>query len=169
MKHFFKPMVTAACAILLITGCQKETVKVSSVSQPSSSVKQNTNEVSSLGESTMFVDNVTITPEAIPCSPGKAKSSGGWCWKYTSEEYAIVWIKNSNNAAVEGATVTGTWSGLNSGTVSGVTNAGGRVSFKGVNCKPNKFLTFTVTSVTSTNYIYDETLNVKSTFTKSCN
>ena len=74
---------------------------------------------------------------------------------------ATVSIQRSNGAPVAGATVTGTWSGLVSGSASGVTDADGRVAFKSKRvAKKSGTITFRVTNVTASGLTYSPSSNV---------
>jgi hypothetical protein len=68
---------------------------------------------------------------------------------------AVVYVV-SNNLPLSGATVTATYSGPSSGTVSGNTNTSGKVTLKTGNVKnPSGTWCFTVTNVARTGYAYD--------------
>jgi hypothetical protein len=86
--------------------------------------------------------------------------------KYRST--AVVTIKNTDNAAVANATVFITWSGVVTGSTSGVTDAGGNVTFTSaqVNNKPGPF-TITVTNVTHATIPYNSALNIETSDTAS--
>ena len=74
---------------------------------------------------------------------------------------AVVTIEDTDNNRVEGATVSGTWSGDYGGDVSGVTGPDGTVTFiSGRVRQPNAEFTFTVTDVVKSGSGYDEGLNV---------
>lgn len=75
---------------------------------------------------------------------------------------ATVKITNLSGAAVSGATVTGTWSGISSGNVSGTTDATGTVVLQTSPLKKSGTLTFTVKGVSKTGTTYDPTKNVVS-------
>ena len=55
----------------------------------------------------------------------------------------------------------GTWSGLYSANVSGVTLADGTITFNSGKVKSGGTFTFTVTDVVKSGYAYDPVLNVK--------
>jgi PKD repeat protein len=76
-----------------------------------------------------------------------------------SEALARVTIRAAGNP-VSGATVTGLWSGLTSGSASGVTGADGMVAFASKS-KASGTYTFTVTQVSAGGYEYDPGLNIK--------
>ena len=97
------------------------------------------------GENTMFVDAIDM----IPNTQGRNRSAT-----------AVVTIHDANNNAVEGATVSGAWSGDYSASVSGTTNADGQVSFTSGRVKvANATFTFTVNDVVKSDYVYDPALN----------
>jgi V8-like Glu-specific endopeptidase len=72
---------------------------------------------------------------------------------------AVVTIFDQNNNPVEGATVTGAFSGDVSGTQSGVTGADGTVTFSVKTKTPVSTFTFCVTGVTHASLTYDPTAN----------
>jgi subtilisin len=76
---------------------------------------------------------------------------------------ATVTIVDVNNNAVDGATVTGIWSGLATNSVSGTTNNQGKVTLYSswVPWWPSGTFTFTVTDVTKPGWIYDSSSNVE--------
>jgi hypothetical protein len=74
---------------------------------------------------------------------------------------ATVWIKTVDGANVEGAIVTGDWSGVVSGTSMGSTGSDGKVTLESPNVKNGGTFTFTVTNVTKGGYTYNPTLNVE--------
>jgi len=77
---------------------------------------------------------------------------------------AEVTIVDANNVAVQGATVSGHWSGLTDDTDEGVTDASGKVSLKSDKLKnPIGTFTFTVDNVEKTNWTYDFESNVETT------
>jgi subtilisin len=104
-------------------------------------------------ENKIFVGSLTAVKE----SSLKGKNTFGW---------AVVTVKivDSNFKAVPGASVSGSWSGLTSGTVSGVTDSSGIVKFTSSQVKnPRGIFTFTVNDVTCSGYVYDSSQNVLST------
>lgn len=74
---------------------------------------------------------------------------------------AQVTISDSSGAVRPGAIVIGRWSGVASGSVSGVTDRYGRVAFYSRSSKQNGSFVFTVTSVSARGYAYDESRNAK--------
>jgi len=105
----------------------------------------------------------TPTPTATPTNKvyvydiAMAKAKAG------SKNYAkaTVWIKNNSGANVSGATVTGQWSGIVSGTSSGTTGTGGTVILTSAKTTAAGTITFCVTNVVASGYTYDPALNVK--------
>jgi carboxypeptidase T len=95
-------------------------------------------------ENTMFVQAIDM----IPNTKGRNRSAT-----------AVVTILDTNNNAVEGATVHGTWSGDYSASVSDSTNADGQVSFTSGRVKEAATFTFTVDDVVKDGYDYDPGLN----------
>jgi hypothetical protein len=74
---------------------------------------------------------------------------------------AVVTIKDAVGALKANATVTGSWSGLTTGTSSLKTNSSGQATFTSASTKNAGTFTFTVTGVTLTGATYDPTLNLK--------
>ncbi len=77
---------------------------------------------------------------------------------------ATVFIKEVSASAnpVGGATVSGTWGGIVSGTSSGTTASDGSVVLSSPQSASSGTITFTVTGVSASGYTYDSTLNVVS-------
>lgn len=69
---------------------------------------------------------------------------------------AKVTIIDEDGSPVSNATVTGQWSGLVSGTASGITSADGSVSFMSPTSKKSGIFTFTVTNVSASGYTYPD-------------
>lgn len=83
----------------------------------------------------------------------------------TRQGYAAtstVTVRDQSGALVRNARVTGTWSGLASGTVSGTTSRSGTISFASTRTKTRGTFTFTVTGITLSGYTYAPTRNVRS-------
>lgn len=74
---------------------------------------------------------------------------------------AIVTVRDSQGRAVPGVTVSGRWSGLVTGTVSGVTGSSGTVSFGSGQSRSSGTFTFTVTNAALAGYRYDAALNTE--------
>jgi hypothetical protein len=74
---------------------------------------------------------------------------------------ATVWIKDTNSADVEGATVYGTWSGSVNGPAEGITGPDGKVTLTSPKNKGGGTFTITVTDVVKTGYTYNPALNVE--------
>jgi PKD repeat protein len=74
---------------------------------------------------------------------------------------AAVTVRNQNGALVRNAVVTGTWSGLASGTVSGTTSRSGTISFASARTRNRGSFTFTVTGITLSGYTYAPAQNVR--------
>jgi Zn-dependent metalloprotease len=81
------------------------------------------------------------------------------------ESTAVVTIWDTNNAPVANATVYITWSGVVSGSASGVTAADGTVTFKSKKVKSTGPFTITVDNVTHATYTYNLDLNVETSDT----
>jgi PKD repeat protein len=73
---------------------------------------------------------------------------------------ATITIVDAGGVAVSGATVSGSWSSLTSGSASGTTNTPGVVSLISAKTRQTGTFTFTVTSVSASGYIYDSASNV---------
>jgi PKD repeat protein len=81
------------------------------------------------------------------------------------ESDAAVTIRDTNNNPVTGATVSITWSGVVSGSYSGVTAADGTVTFKSDKVKSTGPFTITVNNVTHATLTYNPTLNIETSDT----
>lgn len=80
---------------------------------------------------------------------------------------ATVMIRNTLNAPVANATVFISWSGVVSGSASGVTGSTGTVSFISPKVKATGPFVITVTNVTHATYPYNPSLNIETTDTAS--
>jgi len=76
---------------------------------------------------------------------------------------ATVTVRNQNGALVSGATVTGQWSGLTTGTVSRSTSRKGVAALTSARTRSTGTFTFTVTGITITGSTYSPTRNVETT------
>jgi hypothetical protein len=74
---------------------------------------------------------------------------------------ATITIKDEDAGPVEGATVNVEWSGIVSGTGSGVTNSNGAVVLDSPKQKASGTITVIVTDVVKTGHNYDESANVE--------
>lgn len=74
---------------------------------------------------------------------------------------ATIAVVNASGQAVSGATVTGNWSGIVSGTASRTTSSSGTVTLTSASTKNTGTLTFTVTGITAAGYAYDPTTNTE--------
>jgi hypothetical protein len=83
--------------------------------------------------------------------------------KAGSKNYAkaTVWIKNDSGGDVSGATVTGSWSGLVTGTSSGATGADGKVTLSSPKTTKSGAITFCVSNVVASGYTYDPSMNIE--------
>lgn len=85
-------------------------------------------------------------------------------WRSAGKNYfgqATVWIKDTAGANVEGATVSGQWSGSVNGPASGVTLADGTVLIESPSSKGGGTFTFTVVDVVKSALTYNPALNVE--------
>jgi subtilisin family serine protease len=104
-------------------------------------------------EIAMSVGSLTATKEFSV----KGKNTFGWA-------VATVKVIDANGKAVPGASVSGSWSGLTSGTVSGVTDSSGIMKFTSSQVKnPKGTFTFTVNDAACSGYAYDSSQNALST------
>jgi PKD repeat protein len=80
-----------------------------------------------------------------------------------ADALASVTVRDSNGNVVPGATVTGTWSGVVSGSASLLTSSSGKADFRSarVTAPTGSVFTFTVTGVTLSGYTYDASKNVE--------
>lgn len=74
---------------------------------------------------------------------------------------ATVTVRNQNGALVSGATVTGQWSGLTTGTASKNTSRSGTAAFTSTRTKNRGTFTFTVTGITTSGFTYAPTRNTE--------
>jgi PKD repeat protein len=74
---------------------------------------------------------------------------------------AKVVVVNPTNQPVSGVMVSGSWSGLVSGTSSGASSTDGSVLLTSPKTKKTDVITFTVTGITGTGYQYDPAANVE--------
>ena len=99
------------------------------------------------------------TPEPTPMFVYDIAMSGDQRGRNRSAT-AVVTIHDTDGNSVEGATVSGAWSGDYSASVSGTANADGQVSFTSGRVKvANATFTFTVNDVVKSDYVYDPALN----------
>jgi len=91
---------------------------------------------------TMYVSAIDLTENVIN--------------KNQSSCTGVVTVIDLSDAAVEGALVSASWSGIYSGDVQGTTNGSGQVTFVTENMRrPNGYLTLTITDVTKAEWTYD--------------
>jgi len=74
---------------------------------------------------------------------------------------ATIWIKNASDADVEGATVSGTWSGIVGGAASSVTGVDGKVTLQSPKVKSGGTFTFTVDDVVKSGWDYVPGANIE--------
>jgi uncharacterized caspase-like protein len=99
----------------------------------------------------MHVGDITIETQPVTHGPNTFINT-----------VATVTIVNETDLPVEGATVSGTWSGATTGTDSGITKANGQVSLKSHKVKnppSGTTFTFTVDNVTKDGWTYDSSAN----------
>lgn len=105
---------------------------------------------------------VTVNPD-----PNKSMHISSLVMSLTSNKsgtlaYAKVTIVDQNGAALAGATVTGFWSGVVSGTSSGTTTTAGTATLKSPKTRSSGTFTFTVTNVSLSGYTYNPASNLQS-------
>ncbi len=100
-----------------------------------------------------------LTARVAGLAMSKTTSSGS---KPATFATAVVTIQSSTGGPLSGATVTGTWSGLTSGTATGTTGTTGVVTFKSGSTKTRGTFTFTVTGVSKAGYDYVPSTNTVS-------
>ena len=79
----------------------------------------------------------------------------------TVQASATVSVLNAQGTAIPGATVTGNWSGIVSGSSSGVTGSAGTVTLTSPTTKKSGTITFTVTGITLAGYVYNAAGNTE--------
>lgn len=94
--------------------------------------------------SVIYVSGISIT---------KSTSKRG------TQASATVTVKDGTGKVKSGVTVSGSWSGLTSGNVTGTTNTKGQVTFKSALTNNSGTFTFTVTNLTSSGFTYDPSRN----------
>jgi len=74
---------------------------------------------------------------------------------------AVVTITDADNVVRSGATVTGMWSGIITGSATGTTGTNGTVTLASVSTRRRGTITFTVTGVTASGYVYNAAQNLQ--------
>jgi parallel beta-helix repeat protein len=98
----------------------------------------------------MRVSNVTINVQS---------KGGGW------DLIPTVTIVDADGRAVSGATVTGSWSGATTGTLTAVTDSNGNARFQSQHTTNTGTATFTVNNVSHSSFVYDSRLNTMTSAT----
>jgi PKD repeat protein len=111
-----------------------------------------------LSSSTSFT--ITVNPAPMPISVGDITMSLTSNKTGTNANASILVTKNGQ--PVSGATVSGSWSGIVSGNVSGVTGTNGRVVLKSARTKSSGTFRFTINTVSKSGETYSSSLNVES-------
>ncbi|NNL95213.1 MAG: hypothetical protein HKO64_06285, partial [Xanthomonadales bacterium] len=114
-----------------------------------------------------FLDDVVCTTDAPPMPDMYV---GDIAMSYRSRGpnnngVADVLVLDENGAPLAGATVSGNWSGVVSGSVSGVTGGNGRVSLSSAKSRSSGSFTFTVDNINASGYNYNPALNVETSDT----
>jgi hypothetical protein len=109
--------------------------------------------------------NVTVTVNAVSVNTVHVSAIAMSIKKVGNGKAAIakVTIVDNNNAPITGATVSGAWSSLTTGSASGTTGSGGIVSFQSAKSTKVGSFTFTVNNVAIAGYSYDPSQNVVTT------
>lgn len=100
----------------------------------------------SSGSTTMYVYDIAMTGKKVGTN------------RYA---IAVVTIRDTAGNPVNGATVSGAWSGATTGSVSGTTGTNGTVSFQSASIKKSGTFIFTVTNVTKSGFTYNPSLNIE--------
>lgn len=79
----------------------------------------------------------------------------------TYQAKATITVRDANGVAIPGAAVTGTWSGLVSGSSSGTTGTAGSLTLSSPTTKKTGTITFTVTGVSIAGYAYNSAANTE--------
>jgi PKD repeat protein len=79
----------------------------------------------------------------------------------STRAYATVSVLDASGKVVEGATVAGNWSGVVSGSSSGMTGRGGTVKLSSPSTTKSGTFTFTITGISIPGYTYDATQNTE--------
>lgn len=74
---------------------------------------------------------------------------------------AVVTVRDADGRPVSGATVSGTWSGIVSGSTSAVTDGSGAATLQSPNSKKGGTFVFTVTGVSQSGHVYKADLNTE--------
>ena len=112
-------------------------------------------------------NRVTIQVQTAPPPTVRVSSislvvatNGGW-----KTVQATVKVTDLNGASVSGVRVNGNWTGLVTGTGTATTDASGNAVLTSARTKSSGNVTFTVTSLSKTGYVYDPSKNVVSSAT----
>lgn len=106
-------------------------------------------------------DTVTVVVQSNNVLYVAGISMGLTSSKQGYQASATVTVRNQNGALVSGATVTGQWSGLASGTVSRSTSRNGTTTFTSSRTRNRGTFTFNVTGITLSGYSYKPSQNVE--------
>ena len=114
-----------------------------------------------LTNSAQSVVTVTAPPSARFVFADTYRIAGLLVRQGSPDGYArvTVTVKGSNGAVVPNATVSGNWSGIVTGKVSGVTNASGQVSLNSPVTPNVGTFTFTMGNITASTFTYDANKN----------
>ncbi len=114
-----------------------------------------------------FSDSRTVTITATSVQP-KIYASGIAMTlvaanRTQSYAQAKVTVKDAAGNVIPNATVSGSWSGIVTGSASGVTGSTGVATLNSANTKKSGTMKFTITGITASGYTYDATLNTMTT------
>ncbi len=112
-----------------------------------------------ISNSTSIKINVTAPVTTTAAYVGQF-NLGGVASRNGNYAIATLVVRDVNGKVVPNATLTGRWSGLVSGTASGVTNTNGSVGINSPRSKRRGTYTFTVQSITANGFTYDASKNV---------
>lgn len=114
-------------------------------------------------------DSILIQATQDPSKVVFVSGMTGMLVTSSTNKYAkvVVTVVDKNLKPISGVTVTGKWSGLVTGSASGVTRSDGTVTFTSKQTKSSGTFTFTISNLTVSGYTYDKTLNAASTINVS--
>jgi PKD repeat protein len=111
------------------------------------------------GTSTVVITATTVQPKVYAGGITMALVAPNRTQAYAQ---AKVTVKDASGKVIPNATVSGSWSGIVSGTASAVTNASGVATINSASSKKTGTFKFTVNGMTAAGYSYDASLNVMS-------
>lgn len=105
--------------------------------------------------------NITVNPQVtiVPMRVGNIAMTLATQRNGNARATALVTVRDGSGNLVPGATVTGTWSGVVTGSTSAVSGSTGNASFTSQNTRAAGTFVFTVTGITLAGYQYQPGLN----------